>query len=132
METAFILTKQGGKLFNLKCQIKESIKAKIVAGDVFVVSATAGVRDAASLAVVPVTVESPSRFVSLEIYRPGEAKLSATISGSSILSLAEMDWDGLAYCTDLPLLADAQAAHTSETTSTNKVRLRSSYNIYLT
>ncbi|KAK9902699.1 hypothetical protein WJX75_003198 [Coccomyxa subellipsoidea] len=31
-----------------------------------------------------------------------------------------MDWDGLAYCTDLPLLADAQAAHTSETTSTNK------------
>ncbi|KAK9918733.1 hypothetical protein WJX75_006392 [Coccomyxa subellipsoidea] len=31
-----------------------------------------------------------------------------------------MDWDGLAYCTDIPLLADAQAAHTSETTSTNK------------
>lgn len=103
MEHAFILSKQGRKLFNLRCQITASVKSKLDAGDVFTCSAKAAVKDADTAAIVLITVESLSRFVSSAAHSAVEAKLIATVYGDSILDLAKLDWDGLSHCADLPV-----------------------------
>lgn len=108
MEPAFILCKHNSKLYNLACKIKPNIKTKLVNGEVFVVSAKASLKDAAGL-VTPITVESPSRFVNLEILTPEAAKASATLCGSSVLDVKFSEWEGLTFCTDFPSTAATPA-----------------------
>lgn len=110
--TAFILVKRDTKLYNLQCEVKAAVKAKLAAGDVFTLSAEGKVKEAGTLTVLPVWIESPNRFVRFEKYSPGEAKATATLYGDSILKLAPLDWEGLTFCADLATPADAPATDT--------------------
>ncbi len=122
MAAAFILTVRGNKLYNLSCEITTAVKAKLEAGDVFAVSAKAGVKDASSPIGVLVTVESPSRFVRLTPFTESEARLNAAFSGDTILALGQLEWKELEFCAEgAASAASAPTDSTSQATATPKV-----------
>jgi hypothetical protein len=102
MEDAYILVKQDSKLYNLKCQITGPTKVNWAAGDVFTASVKAKCKESAGLGRELVTLEVASRFLNTDLFSPGQGRMTAAINTGAIMTLAPLEWDGLAYCADVP------------------------------